>query len=54
MKKLALIITVFAFILTGCGTVAKAPVNKIDSIKTTGKEEGSIDKEFFKQVVAQL
>jgi len=45
--------TVLAFIVAGCGMVAKAPVNKIDSIKTTGKEEGSIDKEFFKQMVAQ-
>lgn len=53
MKKIILLLTLLAFVLAGCGTTAKVAVNKLDSIKTTGKEEGSIDKEFFKQMVAQ-
>jgi hypothetical protein len=63
MKKLSalLIISISYLFLAGCATQsqmvpAKAEpsvaINRVDSIKP-GKEDGTIDKEFFKKIVAE-
>ncbi|MDO9068603.1 MAG: rhodanese-like domain-containing protein [Deltaproteobacteria bacterium] len=60
MKKLYVLLTISLLFAFGCAhrevvptkAEAKSAVNKVDSIKA-GKEEGTIDKAFFKKVVAE-
>ncbi len=60
MKKLSVLLTIsllFAFgyvywEVTPVRAEEKAGVNKVDTIKA-GKEEGTIDKEFFKKIIAE-
>ena len=60
MKKLLVLLSISALLTVGYVHMAAYPANaeeqpaanKIDSIKA-GKEEGTIDKEFFKKVVAE-
>jgi hypothetical protein len=59
MKKLYVLLTISLLLTFGCAQTQVAPVsaeakptaNKVDSIKT-GKEEGAIDKAFFKKILA--
>jgi len=60
MKKLLILLTISVLFAFGYGHWEVAPVkaeeklvvNKVDTIKA-GKEEGTIDKEFFKKIVAE-
>lgn len=56
MKKVALLLAISLLFVFGCAhqeaVGVKPGVNKIDAIKA-GKEEGTIDKEFFKKIVAE-
>ena len=60
MKKLYVLLAVSLLLSVGCAQKEVVPVqagampalNKVDAIKP-GKEEGAIDKEFFKKVVAE-
>ena len=60
MKKLSVLLTISVLFAFGCAHREVAPVkaeekpvaNKVDAIKA-GKEEGTIDKEFFKKIVAE-
>ncbi len=60
MKKLYVLLTLSLLLTFGCAQTkvvpaqagAKPTANKVDSIKT-GKEEGAIDKAFFKKVLAE-
>ncbi len=60
MKKLMILIAVAVLFVLGCFHPAAEPVmaqekpaaNKVDAIKA-GKEEGTIDKEFFKKIAAE-
>lgn len=60
MKKLFFLLAISLLLAVGCAhreatpikAAPKLTVNKVDTIKT-GKEEGSIDKEFFKKIVAE-
>jgi hydroxyacylglutathione hydrolase len=60
MKKLFVVLTISVLFAFGCAHKEVAPViaeaeqmvNKVDAIKA-GKDEGTIDKEFFKKIVAE-
>jgi hydroxyacylglutathione hydrolase len=60
MKKLYFLMAISLLFAFGCAhrevapvkAEAKLTVNKVDTIKA-GKEEGSIDKEYFKKIVAE-
>ena len=60
MKKLYVLLTISLLFAFGCAHRDVAPtkaeanlaVNKVESIKA-GKEEGTIDKEFFKKILAE-
>ncbi len=60
MKKRILLLTICTLFAFGCAVRESAPVkadakpvtNKVDAVKA-GKEEGTIDKQFFKKVAAE-
>lgn len=59
MKKLSFILTVSLALVSGCAykdaatvTTAKPAANSVATIKA-GKEEGTIDKEFFKKIMVE-
>jgi hydroxyacylglutathione hydrolase len=60
MKKMLVLLTISVLFAFGCvywevtpvKAEEKSVVNKVDAIKA-GKEEGTIDKEFFKKIVAE-